>query len=70
MDFIGDGLESGWRIRILTILDFWIQSDPALEVDILLSGHRMVQMLERLRLQGRLPRRLLPDNGPEFRGRQ
>ena len=28
----------------------------------------MVQVLERLRQQGRLPRRFLTDNGPEFTG--
>lgn len=69
MDFVSDSLESGRRIRILTILDLWDRSTPALEVDISLSGQRVVQVLERLRLQGRLPRRLLTDNGPEFTGR-
>ena len=68
MDFVSDSLESGRRIRILTILDLWDRSAPALEVDISLSGQRVVQVLERLRLQGRLPRRLLTDNGPEFTG--
>ena len=68
MDFVSDSLESGRRIRILTILDLWDRSTPALEVDISLSGQRVVQVLERLRLQGRLPRRLLTDNGPEFTG--
>lgn len=68
MDFVSDSLESGRRIRILTILDLWDRSTPALEVDISLSGQRVVQVLERLRRQGRLPRRLLTDNGPEFTG--
>lgn len=59
MDFVRDSLESGRRIRILTILVLWDRSTPALEVDISLSGQRVVQVLERLRLQRRLPRRLL-----------
>lgn len=66
MDFVSDSLASGRRIRILTILDLWDRSNPALEVDMSLSGQRVVQVLERLRLQGRLPRSLRTDNGPEF----
>ena len=66
MDFVSDSLLSGRRIRILTILDLWDRSNPALEVDLSLSGQRVVQVLERLRLQGRLPRSLRTDNGPEF----
>lgn len=50
MDFVSDSLESGRRIRILTILDLWDRSTPALEVDISLSGQWVVQVLERLRL--------------------
>lgn len=69
MDFVSDSLESSRRIRILAILDLWDRSCPALEVDISLSGQRVVQVLERLRLQGRLPQRLFTDNGPEFTGR-
>lgn len=67
MDFVS--LASGRRIRILTILDLWDRSNPALEADISLSGERVIQTLERLRLQVCLPRRLLTDNGPEFTGR-
>lgn len=66
MDFVSDSLLSGRRIRILTILDLWDRSNPALEVDLSLSGQRVVRVLERLRLQGRLPRSLRTDNGPEF----
>lgn len=66
MGFGSDSLESGHRIRILTILDLWDRSSPDLEVDISLSGQRVVQVLERLRLRGFLAHRLLTDNGPEF----
>ena len=41
---------------------------PALEVDMSLPGVRVVRVLERLRLQGRLPERIKVDNGPEFSG--
>ncbi len=67
MDFVSDSLMGGRRIRILTIADLWERSSPALEVDMSLSGVRVVRVLERLRLQGRLPQRIV-DNGPEFSG--
>ena len=67
MDFVSDSLMGGRRIRILTIADLWERSSPALEVDMSLPGVRVVRVLERLRLQGRLPQRIV-DNGPEFSG--
>lgn len=69
MDFASDNLMSERRIRILTILDLWDRSNPVLEADISLSGQRVVQVLERLRREGHLPRSLRTDNGPEFTGR-
>jgi len=68
MDFVSDSLMGGRRIRILTIADLWDRSSPALEVDMSLPGVRVVKILERLRLQGRLPQRIKVDNGPEFSG--
>ena len=69
MDFMSDSLMGGQRIRILTIADLWDRSSPALEVDMSLPGVRVVRILERLRLQGRLPQRIKVDNGPEFSGK-
>jgi len=66
MDFVSDQLISGRRIRILTIVDLWDRSSIALEVDISLSGQRVVNVLERLRNQKKLPKILHMDNGPEF----
>lgn len=66
MDFVSDSLASGRRIRILTILDLWNRSCSALEADMSPSGHRVVQVLERLRQEGRLPHTLRIDNGLEF----
>jgi len=70
MDFLSDALMDGRRIRILTIVDLWDRSSPALEVDVSLPGRRVVRTLERLRLQGRLPQCLRLDNGPEFTGKE
>ena len=46
MDFLSDALLDGRRIRILTIVDVWDRSSPALEVDISLPGQRVVRTLE------------------------
>ena len=69
MDFMSDALMNGRRIRLLTIVDMWNRVSPAVEVDVSLPGQRVVRVLERLRLQGRLPRLLRTDNGPEFTGK-
>ena len=44
MDFVSDSLGSGRRIRILTILDLWDRSTPAMEVDVSPSGQRVAQV--------------------------
>ena len=69
MDFVSDSLIGGRRIRILTIADLWDRSSPALEVDMSLPGVRVVPVLEKLCLQGRLPQRINVDNGPECSGK-
>jgi putative transposase len=69
MDFLSDALFNGRRIRILTVMDLWDRSSPALEADLSLPGLRVVRVLERLRLQGRLPQCIRVDNGPEFTGK-
>ncbi len=62
MDFVSDSLMGGRRIPILTIADLWDRSSPALEVDMSLSGVRVVRVLEKLRLQERLPQYIKVDN--------
>lgn len=69
LDFMSDALMNGRRIRVLTIVDLWDRSSPALEIDVSLPGQRVVRTLDKLRLQGRLPQRLRTDNGPEFTGK-
>lgn len=64
-----DVLMSGHCIRILTIIDVLGRSCPALEVDLPLTGQRVVRVLEQLRLQDLLPQRLCTENGPAFTGK-
>jgi putative transposase len=69
MDFMSDTLMNGRTIRILTIMDLWDRTSPALTTDVSISGLGVVRELENLRLQGRLPQSIRVDNGPEFTGK-
>ena len=66
MDFMSDELFDGRRIRLLTLVDHFTRESPAIEVDGSLGGYRVVGVLARLALQGRIPKTIAVDNGPEF----
>lgn len=66
LDFVSDALINGRRFKMLTIEDVWDRSCPGIEVDLSLSGTRVVRVLERLRQCGRTPKVIHIDNGPEF----
>lgn len=68
MDFVSDALADGRKFRALTIVDEFTRECPAIEVDHSLPGARVVAVLERLRATRGLPRTIVCDNGPEFRG--
>ncbi len=68
MDFIHDNLADGRTIRILSMIDLWDRSCPILAVGFSQSSHGVVNALNRLLEQGRMPRALRADNGPEFSG--
>ena len=53
---------------MLTIVDDFSRECLGIEVDISLSGEPVTRVLNRLTASGRLPERLLTDNGPEFTG--
>ena len=67
MDFVHDGLVEGRRIRALTILDLCTREAPWIEVATSIPGDRVVRVLERLAEVHGLPKRIISDNGPEFR---
>lgn len=69
LDFMSDTLFNGRRLRLLTVIDAWDRSCPAIEADYSLTGERVVRMLTRLKDDGRLPSVLQMDNGPEFTSR-
>lgn len=66
MDFVHDNLADGRTIRILSMIDLWDRSCPVLAVGFSQTGHGVVNVLNKLSEQGRMPRTLRADNGPEF----
>jgi putative transposase len=68
MDFVSDALSDGRRFRALTIVDDFTREAPAIEVDTSLPGDRVVRVLESLAATRGLPKAIVCDNGPEFRG--
>lgn len=68
MDFVSDALGDGRKFRALTIVDDFTRESPAIEVDTSLPGERVVRVLEQLGVSRGLPKAIVCDNGPEFRG--
>ena len=66
MDFMHDELFNGDRIRLLTLVDNFSRVSPRIEVDRSLTGKRVVEVLERVRLQRGLPKIIRVDHGTEF----
>lgn len=66
MDFVHDELASGHRFRCFTIVDNVSRESPAIEVDISLTSHRVIRVLDRLALLRGLPDVIFVDNGTEF----
>ena len=66
LDFLTDGLANGRRFRVLTIVDTVSRVSPAIEVDVSLTGERVVAVLERLKGTIGRPECIAIDNGPEF----
>ena len=68
VDFVHDSLFDGRRFRALTVIDEWSRECLAIEVDLSLTGERVIRVLERLCDTRGVPAVLQSDNGPEFRG--
>ena len=66
MDFMGDQLANGRRIRMLNILDVYSRECLRIEVDRSLPSVRVIRVLEELREVRGLPKQIQVDNGPEF----
>ena len=66
MDFVGDQLANGRRIRMLNVLDVYSRECLRIEVDRSLPSLRVIRVLEELREVRGLPEQIQVDNGPEF----
>ncbi len=69
LDFLGDALASGRRIRLLTVEDVFTREALAIEVDTSLPGVRVTQVLDRVVGQRGVPTEIVLDNGPELTGK-
>jgi putative transposase len=69
LDFLGDALAWGRRIRLLTVEDVFTREALAIEVDTSLPGGRVVHVLDRVVGQRGVPEEIVLDNGPELTGK-
>jgi len=67
MDFMSDSLASGRAYRTFNVLDDYARDALAIEIDISLSAHRVIRVLEQLCEWHGQPEAMRSDNGPEFR---
>lgn len=66
LDFMSDALYVGRRFRTLNVLDEGIREVLDIEVDISLTGERVIRVLERIAEWRGLPNAIRCDNGPEL----
>ena len=66
MDVVADTLLDGRRIRALTVVDNWSRHSPFIEVDLTLTGAKVVTALERVAKHRGYPKMMTVDNGSEF----
>lgn len=64
MDFVSDQLANGRRFRVLNIVDDYTREIVLQVVDFSISGYRVARELDRL--ERKLPKTIVCDNGPEF----
>ena len=66
MDFVHDQLATGRKLRVLTIVDAFTRFSPALEPRFTFRGADVVEVLERVGRQVRVPASIRVDQGTEF----
>ena len=69
MDFMADQLFDGRRFRILTLVDTYNRECLALKSGQSIKGKDVVDQMERLRSEQKLPDRICVDNGSEFKSK-
>jgi putative transposase len=66
MDFASDGLFSGKRFRVLTVVDIYSRKCLGVEVAQGIKGEGVVSLLEQIKSFRGVPGSIRCDNGPEF----
>ena len=66
---MADGLYSGRRFRVFTLVDHFTRESPAILSDTSIPGKKVVEVLDHLAGLGIKPKVITVDNGPEFSGR-
>lgn len=66
LDFVSDSLDSGRRIRMLTVIDNFTKVCVGIVVDTSLSGSRVIRELDKIITTYGKPKTILSDNGTEF----
>lgn len=66
MDFVSDSFASGRRFRVLTLKDLFTHEALALHVDLSITGERVAEVLDRVRLSRGLAPAIVCDNGSEY----
>lgn len=66
IDFVSDQLTSGERFRNLTVIDIFTRECVTIESTRSMPAMRVVQALERLKMERGVPEVILLDNGPEM----
>jgi putative transposase len=69
MDFVGDSLANGRRIKCLTVADDFSHESVEIAVDYGISGQYVTRILDRAALFRGYPLAVRTDNGPEFTSR-
>jgi len=66
MDFVIDALANKRKIKLLTVIDVYSRECLRIDVDASINGVRVARIMEELRQQRGLPKKIIVDNGPEF----
>jgi putative transposase len=69
MDFMSDALSTGRRYRIFNVVDVRTRECLVCESDTSLPAARVIDLLDEVAIERGYPRRIVCDNGPEFRSR-
>lgn len=66
MDFVSDQLYDGKRFRALTLIDTYSRECLAIHADKSIKGETVATVLNQIKEDRGLPKRIKVDNDPEF----